>query len=309
MKKKQINKKAWFFIGLLAALLAAPNALVIRHAVGEVDPLTFNVIRFGLLAVMLTPYVFAKRKLLNRTAIQYALLFGLTMALAVMAYVSAIEASQASYVSIITLVTPVFFIAYGIKLNNDKIDRRSFAGITLAAAGAFTIVALPVLIHQGSNFVFYPLATVLALGNALFFPLAIIFSMKSHKAGAPMMVALGISSWAIFLPLAAILLVKGVDLQSVANEGILASILYSTFVVAFFARTLNVVSYEKLGSVVNSALSYVETLVAVLLPVFILGEKLSIEMVAGAVLILLGVYLVEHHKSPSHKHAHIWRHH
>lgn len=308
VKQKQTNKRLWLIVGLVAALLAAPNAMVIRQAVNEVNPLVFNALRFGLIAVVLTPYVWLKRETLNRQSIKYALLFGLTMAIAVMAYVSAVKASQASYVSIITLITPVFFIAYGVKLNNEKIDRRSFAGITLAAAGAFTIVALPILLHQGSSFVFYPLATALGLGNAIFFPLAIIFSMRSHKAGAPMIVTLGISAWAIFLPLSVALLIQRPSIPEM-NTNTIISVLYSAFVVALLARTLNVVSYERLGSIMNSALSYIETLVAILLPVFILHEKLSIEMVVGGVLILLGVYVVEHHKSPHHKHAHIWRHH
>ncbi len=303
-------KHIWFFVGVVGILLAAPNATVIKHTVEGIDPTLFNALRFGLLAICLTPYIFLKRKAFTRQSLKYSLCVGFFMAIAVVTFVWAIRLSQASYVSVLTLITPIVFILYSMKLDSQRINRRSFAGISLAAAGAFTIVALPIVVNQKAGFVFYPLATLFIFGNCLSFPLAIIFSKKAHQAGVPVMVTLGVSAWVIVVISVLMLpLTWNSSTLPTVTPSLLFGILYSGFVVALISRILNILSYENIGAVVNAALTYSETFIAVILPVFVLHEKLSKEMVIGGTLILLGVYVVEHHKSLHHKYAHLHRHH
>lgn len=83
--------------------------------------------------------------------------------------------------------------------------------------------------------------------------------------------------------------------------------IYAGVIVALGARIISVVVYERIGSAVTSALAYHETLLAILIPVIVLHEQLSIEMIIGGILILFGVYVVEHHKSKSHRHYHLFR--
>ena len=309
----QINKNEknlWFLVGVAGVLLAAPNSTVIKYTVEGIDPSLFNALRFGLLAICLTPYMFLKRRKFTAQSLKYSLYVGFFMSIAVAAFVWAIHLSQASYVSILTLLTPIIFIFYSMKLDSQQINRRSFAGISLAAAGAFTIVALPIVVNQKAGFVFYPLATLFILGNCLSFPLAIIFSKKAHQAGLPVMATLGVSAWVVVVVSVFMLpLTWNSTSLPTLTPGLLFGIFYSGAVVALISRILNILSYEKIGAVVNASLTYAETLIAVTLPVFILHEKLSREMVIGGVLILLGVYVVEHHKSSHHKYAHLHRHH
>lgn len=306
--KKNKNNIRWFLLGVLAVLLGAPNNIAIRQVVTDVDPVAFNVMRFGLISLVVSPYLLMKRRSFTKSAWFYSLFVGLFMTVAVTTHVWAIEQSQASYVAILTLMTPIIFIFYSIKINKEKLNRRSFAGITLAAAGAFTVIALPVVLRQGSDFVFYPLATLLVLVRSLSFPLAIIYAKKAHDAGAPIMAAMGVSSLVVFI-LSCIMMpfVTG-GMLPILQSGDLWGLLYSAFAVALLARLFNIVSYEKIGAVASSTLSYAEAFLAVLLPIFVLHEKLSVEVVLGGVLILVGVYLVEHHKLPHAKHARILKH-
>jgi drug/metabolite transporter (DMT)-like permease len=69
--------------------------------------------------------------------------------------------------------------------------------------------------------------------------------------------------------------------------------IYSGIVASFMARSLAVKSMEQTGAAVRSGLSYLETLMGITLPLLILGEQLSVEMMIGAVLILFGIYLAE----------------
>ncbi|MCA9332398.1 DMT family transporter [Candidatus Saccharibacteria bacterium] len=297
----------WFFVGLIGVLLAAPNATVIKYSLGEIDPFLFNTLRFLAIALITLPFLIKDRKLINKTNFKQAILAGFFMAAAVMSYVWGIKLSQASYVSIVTLITPIIFILLSAKLTGEKISNKSVAGITIAAIGALIIIVLPVALKQSGEFIFYPLATLFILLNCISFPLAMIYFKKSNESGIPMPSLLSISSFVVCISNAMFL--GTVKNTQVINGKVIFGIIYSGIVVALISRALNLASYEHIGSVVVSALNYLETLVAILLPIIILDEKLSTEMVIGGILILIGVYVVEYHKSAHHKHHHAFRSH
>jgi len=307
MSKTQ-KRWPWFLVGLAGILIAAPNATIIRHTTVGADPTLFNILRFGFLSLALTPYIFLKRRSLRGNALKHSLLVGVFMSIAVTSYVWAISLSQASYVTIITLLSPIIFICYSVRLNKEKISHRSIAGISLAAAGAFTIVALPILLKQGSVSQIYPFATVLSLINTLSFPLAIIFSKRAHDAGAPLLATLGVSAWVIFLSSVITVPLSLGGEEITINHRILFGALYSAVMVALISRLLGILVYERLGAVTSSLLAYLETLIAVILPVLLIKEILSKEMVVGGIFILIGVYVVERHKVPDRKHIHNHRH-
>ena len=69
--------------------------------------------------------------------------------------------------------------------------------------------------------------------------------------------------------------------------------IYSGIVVTFAARSLWIAAYERIGAASSGGLSYLETLLSILLPLIILGERLSVELIVGAVLIMYGVYMTQ----------------
>ncbi len=309
MIKKYKNKYSWFLIGLLAAVIAAPNGTIVKYATNEISPFIFNGLRFGLMAIICTPYIITSRKKITSKNLKATFIVGFFMFAAVMSYVIAIQASQASYVSIITLLTPVLFVVLSLRMTGESVSRRAVAGITLAALGAFIVVVFPIAFKQGASFQFYPVATFFGLCNVVSFPLAIIYSKKANDQGLPLTTILGISAWLIFIITMLITIILGTWSGVSFSTGSVFGIIYSGVIVAFLSRIMGVASYEHLGSPVISGLSYIETLLAIVIPVIILEEKLSIEMVVGGALILLGVYFVEHHKSVHHKHYQLFRAH
>ena len=309
MAKRKLTYRSWFLLGLLGCLLAAPNATIIKYVTGSLSPFLFNSIRFGLLAILTLPFLYQARRKFSAKNLRYVMLAGLFMAAAVVFYVQAIAYSQASYVVILSLLTPIVFVLYATRMTNEKVNLRSAAGIALAAAGAFTIVALPIALKQQASFHFYPLATLFVLINVFTFPLMIIYSKKSNESGLPLTAILNIVAWWVFVLNLIIYLVSSWKSPSpvIISWQVWVGIIYSGAIVAFTARWLNVASYEHIGAAVSSALAYLETLIAIIIPVVILHETLSTEMVVGGALILLGVYLVEHHKSKHNKHFNFLR--
>ena len=292
----------WFWLAVVAALLATPNATIIRVAVNDADPLYWTISRFALIALVCLPFVLRAGKVLRKPAARRELAkASAALTVAMLSYVFAIYYSQASYVSIITLLTPILFVIFSTKLVGEKINSRAVAGITLAAFGAMVLVILPIALqHDGTAF--YPVATMLALINCVSYALTTVYLRKADEAGVTTPVAIGVSSGLIAL-IAMILFVPFGDWTRTPMDGnYLAAVAYSALVVALLVRAFNVLAYERLGSAVLSALTYLQIFVAVLIPVFVLHEQLSPAMVIGGALILLGVYVVEARKHPHIKH-------
>lgn len=299
----------WFWVALASALIAAPNATVIRYSVNDADPLFFIASRFGLVALVCLPFVLRSiGSFSNTSARKYVLYAAVEMSIAIICYVFAIFYSQASYVSIITLITPIIFIILSAKLIGDRVNSRAVVGITLAAIGATVLVVLP-LAFSNPGVAFYPLATVLSLINSVAFALALIHMRKANEAGVSLWAVLGVSSSIAAIVASVLFVVNGDSSRLPGDAAYWLAVVYSGVGVALIARALNIFSYEHVGSAVISAMQYLGTLLAILIPVFVLNEKLSVEMVIGGILILIGVYVVESHKHPHTKYLHFHHHH
>lgn len=295
-------------MALAAVIIAAPNATIIRSTVVHADPFYFTMCRFLLLGLVCLPFMIrARRQLLNTGAWKDVVIASIALSIALVCYALAILHSLASYVSIVTLASPIIFIALSTKIFHEKFNRRIAAGMTLAMIGAMTLVILPIALSQNGT-AFYPLATILAVTNSVGYTISIIFMRRANERGVTMPSIIGISAWfAVALSLVLFVLF-GDKAGTPTNLPFWLAVGYSGIVVALIGRALNIWSYEHVGGAVMSSLGYLETFVAILIPVFVLNEKLSPEMVIGGILILVGVYIVEHHKHPHAKHHIIMRH-
>jgi drug/metabolite transporter (DMT)-like permease len=305
----KIKKNRWLIIGIAAAVLAAPNATVIKYTVDGANPYFLNTVRFLAIALITTPFLVVKLRQFDRQNLKESIKAGLYMSVAVTVYVLAIKLSHASYVVVITLITPIFFVIFSARLTKEKITPRAIAGIILAAIGAMTIVILPIAIKQNELFIFYPWATVLGLMNCVTFPLAMISFKKANEGGVPMIPLLSISSWLVAFTSIAMLIIVGGHRPYYTGNHFLFGVIYSGLVVALVSRILDIASYEHIGGAAISVVGYFETFLAILIPIIVLKERLSWEMVVGGIIILFGVYVKKYHKYGKHnRHFHLRMH-
>jgi drug/metabolite transporter (DMT)-like permease len=156
---------------------------------------------------------------------------------------------------------------------------------------------------------FYPLATVLGLINCVTYTLAIIYMRKANEKGVTMPSMVGASALVVAVISFVLFMAVGDHSKTPTDISFWFAVGYSGIVAALIGRVLNVKAYEHVGASLMSALAYLEMFIAILIPVFVLNEKLSPAMVVGGIFILLGVYVVEHHKHPHVKHHITMRHH
>jgi len=298
----------WFTAALITQLAIAPNSTVMRIIVQEMDPLMFNSLRSALIVAVTFPFIlFALRKF-NRFNFMYTVGAGICMAIATLCAVFALQQSQASYVVILSLGSPIVLVFLTHWLLKEKVNLRAAAGVTLAAMGGLVAVTLPLAFHGSASLEFYPLATALIAVNCIFFPLGMIFFRKANEMGLPLPAVQSLASVVILIvSLAGLFAVGTPTALTDISLATWVGIVYSGIGVVFLCRMIIVASYERIGSGPIAALTYLEGLVAVLIPVAVLSERLSLWVVAGGVLILLGLYLTEKHQS--RKHYHLLRHH
>ena len=307
MKKdnEKVSKKSqWFLLGLLAVFIGAPNSTIIRIALdgdNGTDSLTLLLVRFTIVAIIffIPLYKFVCQKYsVFRKAFKDLLIFSTCTITAACTWFVAIEQSSASYASIITLLAPIILVILSAKLVKDKITRRATAGITLAAVGGILVVALPTILHGSAQSDFYPFATLLLLLNCALAPLSIIYQRRTNEQGVPFTVSIGFMALLSMSILAVFYVLMAGGDAMITNISTLPwqvwlITIYSALIVTFVSRSLAVKSYEYTGAAVQGGLSYLETLLAIVLPLIILGERLSIEMMIGTMLILVGVFLAE----------------
>lgn len=291
----------WFWVALLVVLTAAPNATIIRVAVADADPIYWTFTRSLIIAVLCMPFIIRGfGALRSAVARKNLLIASISLTVSVISVTFAIYYSQASYASILSLMTPIMFVILSAKLVGDKITRRSIAGVVLAAIGAMVLVVLPIALHN-PGVAFYPLATVLGVVNSIGYALGIIHLRKANEAGVQMPVSIGLSALMTTVVTFFAFVVFGDWTRTPVDGGFWLAVSYSAIVIALIGRAMNVAAYEHIGAATISALGYVQTLIAILIPVAILNEQLSVEMVVGGIVILIGVYMVEHHKHPHNK--------
>jgi len=304
------TKQKWFWICFIAALVAAPNALVLRHTSETLDPFLINAVRFGLAGLVFLPMLIKDTPKLVKGKKVFLKLFtaGLALAIAGVAYIIAIDNAPASYVSIISLLSPIMLIIYAKRLSRERMSSRAIAGIIIAAIGAMLVVALPLAKATGGEFVFYPIATIAAIVSMLAYPATVVLAKDINKKSKVHMMS--IISFSSLLTAFISLCLWGLSSggQTVAVSSIDTwSLLYAGLIVLGLSRALTLRSYQHVSTPTLSSLYYVESFLAVILPVFVLHEKFSVEMIAGGCLILLGVYAVEHHKAAHGKYHHVIR--
>lgn len=306
-----MKKQKWFWIAVLGVMMAAPNALLMRYVIGEIDPFLANSIRFIIAFTITAPVVYIAVRRMRGIALKHSLIAAGAMIVAMTCFVKALETAPASYASIFLLLNPILLVIFSIKFTGERISHQAIAGITLSALGAACIVLVPIALRNSSGLVeFYPTATLLLIANCFAYPVAVIFYKKAHEGSGVSMIGLAGLTAGLALPVSLTLwCLSGAELpQSVGWQTVVA-LVYSGIFVNVVAKVLSIISYEHIGSVVTSSLAYFGSFLAVILPIIFLKEELALSTVIGGCLLLAGVYFAEKRQLHLSRKMHwFWRH-
>jgi drug/metabolite transporter (DMT)-like permease len=206
-----------------------------------------------------------------------------------------IQMAGASIAAIfVCLLSPILIAALSTLILKERPSRKQVCGMGIAGAGTLIIIAGGTLDIQGNNE--FLLGSLILLSTPILWTAYNLMGKRILEKYDP------------FLVVAHITIVGGLCLVplSVAEESlqsVFAMGFSSWLAILFLSVTCSLIGYyvwfyvlKRVGAVVTSSFLFAEPLVTVLFAIMFAGERLSFSIVAGGLLIFVGVCLVTRSK-------------
>lgn len=291
-----MDSKSFPYIVFLGTLWGT-NLVVSRFGVGQFDPVLFAGLRLLLSTVgvgVLYRVVWRKPWPTDRTLWWHAGLLGvLGTAVPMTTALSSLRYQSSGVVALLVTTSPAMIVTMAhFFLPDEPLNRPKLLGVLLAMGGAMLLVlngesGLPDVAQAN------PVGYLLVLGGLLAESgMAIYVRRHMQEMDVRDVTAVRLlCASLVVMPLA--LWWRGADFSQVNNLGLLA-LLYASFVGAMLAQLLSFYITRRFGATAFSLTSYVIPIVATILGVLLLDEQITAVMLAGMLLIVSGVVLINH---------------
>ncbi|EMM0382152.1 O-acetylserine/cysteine exporter [Pluralibacter gergoviae] len=277
-------------LALLVVVIWGLNFVVIKLGLHNMPPLLLAGLRFLLVAF---PAIF----FIPRPKVPLSLLlgYGLTISFGQFAFLfSAISVGMPAGLASLVLQAQAFFtIILGAIAFGERLQSKQMAGIALAAIGVLVLIEAS---FSGEHVVL--LGFMLTLAAALSWACGNIFNKKimqlPERPGVMSLVA-----WSALIPVLPFMLASylldgpGVMLASLVNIDIT-----TVLALCYLAWAASIVGYGIWGALLGRYETWRVAPLSLLVPVFgiasaalLLGERLSLLQLAGAVMIMGGLYI------------------
>lgn len=289
-----MNPQAYTSI-LLLGLLFGTTLLASRFSVGQYNPLTYLGLRLVIASLgFIGVYIFRlanHRWPRDRRLWKHAVAIGIFTSITMTGIVASMVYLSSGMTAIMITAGPAFTVILAhFFLEDEPLTLRKGTGVALAISGATLLVVLGETglpdVRSGN-----PIGYALVLAGILVASLTVIYIRKFMQdldfydvTSARMIVAA-----LIIMPLS--LLLVGFDLTGVSRAGYLV-LLYAAIPGTFFAFLLEFSNIQRFGATASVMVAYVIPVVATIGGALFLGEQITVGMVAGLVLIAIGVWQI-----------------
>lgn len=286
------DRQKAFLIILLGAILGGASTTFTKIGITEFPQLSFAFIRFLIASIVILPF-FLKLKRHRLKEFKDLVPVSLFATFNIIFFVVGIKATTATIGQLLYAGTPLLTGLIVYFFMKESLSLRKILGIVIGVIGVGIVVLLPV-IEKGQAFA-GDLKGNLIIGAAVIsWSCYMAFSKKAQVKYSPLVV----TSIFIFVTTVVLLPLFIYD-QTVYSgwwntltiNGIVA-ILYVTIVATIITYILNQYAIKHGGSVFASMAFYLLPVFSFLSAFALLGERLTIGIVIGGTLALLGVFFV-----------------
>ena len=289
-----MNVQAGLFV-LLAGLLYGSVTIASRFCLGQFDPITFSAIRLiitGLLYWFVQFIVFKGKKIpKDKTLWKKGAFVGIfgdgvptILMISGMTYLSSGMASTlyTLFPVVIALLSPVF-------LPEEKLGGKKIVGVVISFCGALLLAGmgetglensgengLPGYLLLGASILCGALITIYSRRKMIEYD---VFQAVSVRVPFAALLSTPLAFWA-----------EGFDLSRVNAVGLW--IMIGSAVVMFFGFMIGFHMVKEFGAMAASMPTYISPVVATIGGYLLLSEKITLIMLAGMVLILAGVVII-----------------
>jgi drug/metabolite transporter (DMT)-like permease len=288
------------FLMLILIVFWGSSFVVVKIALGEgLTPIAIATFRFlvagGLFLVALVLKknrernynLLVKRK--DAPTLLFLALTGVTFFYA--AQYTGIQMASASIAAILVcLLSPIIIAVLSIRIFKERVTKKQIFGIGVAAAGTFTVIAGGTLSLSGNKG--FLLGSLILLSTPVLWAAYSLLGKKIMEEYDP------------FLIVAYVTVLGGLCLVPFSfGENSLHQIftmsLHGWLAILFLSLTCSLLGYyiwfyvlKQVKAAITSSFLFAEPLVTVIFAVAFFEEKLNLFIVAGGLLIFIGVYLV-----------------
>lgn len=303
----KILTKPWPFLALLLAhLIWGANFVVAKVTLEEFPPMSLALLRFAFASLLLVPFFLAetKKTIIKKEDLPKLIAIGILMiTLNIAFFFEGIKRTSATDASILTLIIPITSVLFGWWFLKEKVYLINLFGIALGLIGAVIIIGIPQII-LGTWSADALIGNLLIILASICFVSGAIISKKvltKYSSLVVTAIAFLVGTITMFIPASLEYIQNPGWINQVTILGVLG-LIYMTLLSSISAYFLFEWGLSKTSVITSDLFQYIEPFVATLLAITILGEKISVSFLIGALLIAAGVYLGTLAKEAHHRH-------
>jgi drug/metabolite transporter (DMT)-like permease len=265
---------------------------IVKQSLAQTSPILFVSMRFWVAALVLTVCIPGKMRDIPGKTMLHGFLLSLVLFGGFIFQTLGLRSANPSKSAFITSLSVLLVPLLGFLLFRDRPGKQTLAGVLLATAGLFLMLAHTVDLRIGSG-------EALTLIGAVLFGVQILLVSRFVSAGGyQQLMLLQILGTAILSSLAIPLIEKPFIVWSAGLVGYIAIAGVFATALAFFVQGYA----QRLTSANHAALVYsLEPFFAALFAFWILGQVMSAREWVGAILILAGILVSELRFAPHQK--------
>ncbi|HID63328.1 MAG TPA: hypothetical protein EYP49_11410 [Anaerolineae bacterium] len=277
---------------LAMSLIWGINFTVVKAALAEMTPLSFNSIRFILASTLTLLSLKLIEGNVGFARGDWWRLLGLGLignTCYQLLFINGIDRTTAGNSALLLATTPIFVSLIGVAFGTDQVGKLAWAGVFLSFAGI-----LMVIVSSGKEL---SLARETFGGDALTLIGAVVWSLYTvlsrpmlSRYSALKLTALAMTAGTPFIVLFSIPQLLAQDWAAVSWQGWLGLLFSASIAIALGYIIWNS-GVSEVGGVRTAVYSNLSPVIAAVFAWLTLGEAITAFMVVGAAMIFLGIYL------------------
>lgn len=284
------NRQKAFLSIVAFSLLSGAMAAVTKVGLSHIPPLSFAFIRFLLASCIVAPFIWKKRShLLKDMRTLGPISFFATVN--IVFFVMGIRLTTANISQILYAAVPVIVGLFTHFLLGEKLFLRKIVGIVVGFVGVFLVLFLPFL--EKGEFSGDFLGNTILVVAVISWSVYMALSKKAQETHSPFHIV------SIFIVITAISLLPFFLFESISqygwwnsvNSSSVLAMLYVVLAGTIFTYFLTQYSIKHGGAIFTSMAFYLSPLFGFLIAFLLLGERLTLGLIVGGALALLGVYI------------------
>jgi len=275
---------------LLASIFNGLTSPVTKIGLVSIPPLSFVFIRFLIAGIIILPFLIGRRDL---KSLWELMPLSLLMSFNIILFILGLKMTTATISQILYAISPLLVGLFLYIFFKERLTKEKAIGVFVGFLGVVIVVLLPVL-ERGTRFSGDLLGNILIACGAVLSSLYLIYSKKAHnEIFSPFIIT------ASFILVTCIILFPLFIFELATQPGWWNGLTLSSIVALIYISTASTIltylllqySIKHGGSILASMQHYLVPPLAFLFSFFLLGEQLTVGLIIGGVLALLGVYI------------------